>query len=170
MIVSPAFKPPPSRIPFALTSDCVPRSRASATFDTSSSSSISGIVPVITMTAGDTCTVTVTRTDVRPSPRSPRDGAAAAEADQLQSHPAHDHLWARLRGPSIIFVDLNEVDNSPGSWTAEVRDCLRVLCLFRHKFRRRSRRLKRGTTRWMCCGSFPIAQACLLAASATTPT
>ena len=162
LIVSPAFKPPPARIPFALTSDCVPRSPASAAFDASSSGSNA---PVITMTAGDTCTVTVTRTDVSPSAR---DGAAAAATDQLQSHPAHDHLWARLRGPSIIYVDLNEVDGSPGSWTAEVRDWLRCRCLFRRKCGRRSRHLKRDTTRWMCCGCFPTAQGCLWVASATT--
>ena len=114
------------------------------------------------MTAGDTCTITVTRTDVRPSP------GAAAGADQLQSHPAHDHLWARLRGPSIIYVDLNEVEDNHGSWTAEVRHSLRFHFLRQRKHGCRFRCLKRGTTRWMCCGCFPTAPACLSEASATT--
>jgi hypothetical protein len=118
VVVSPALKPPPAHIPFVLTSDCVPRSTSSAS---SSSSGGSSNVPVITMTAGDTCTVSVTRTDVHTSPLSQRDNnnSDSASAGML-SHPAHDHLWARLRGPSIIFIDLNEVDAMPGFWTADV--------------------------------------------------
>jgi hypothetical protein len=76
------------------------------------------------MTAGDTCTVSVTRTDVHTSPALER-----ASSDRLRSPAAHDQLWARLRGPSVIFVDLNEVDGSPGSWTADVCDSLHLLCL-----------------------------------------
>jgi hypothetical protein len=71
------------------------------------------------MTAGDTCTVSVTRTDALESPSQQRNSDTARE--ELQLPPAHDHLWARLRGPSFIFVDLRETDGQPGTWTADVR-------------------------------------------------
>jgi hypothetical protein len=73
------------------------------------------------MTAGDTCTVSVARTDVHTSPSSQQRGADDA-GTHLLSPPAHDHLWARLRGPSVLFIDLIEADASPGTWTADVRN------------------------------------------------